>query len=692
MKCFRRSISALLLGFCCAAFPAAAQEEASVAGADAASAIVREELPARENYEDPDYDNVPLYTAPTVTVIGVFEAETQSPTVPVSTLYGSQFNVVTEEQIERQGSLDFLDTLRDVPGVMFSKHNVLGTNTSTSLYVRGRGYNHPSLETTTYFDGVPRNGLIYGQSMADSIPVFTAGSVEVYKYPQPSRFGAGYALVNVVPKYMTREGQEYRMGFSGGMFGTIAENASVGYKKDNFDVYAAQSWISTGGHTDHSSASQQNYYLNFGLAAGENWNVRLLGNYVNAQTSQPRQKGQSPGDILQRYDTNTIFATATVNNDYGIAYGFIKFYYNNTDFYIRHESNRFDDWSKQPLTATGVKAKETLSLFKGNELVTGIDLDRFQTSNEDHNTAPGASTVISLFPDMLLFSPYLAMSHYFGAKEKFHIIPSAGIRGYIHDAWANKAAPQAGLVVGWGNTNLNLNYGFGVVYPAPAIIQSWVNSDPEYDVGDLKDSRPETVRHFEAGLTHVWPELFSLGVSGFFDDGRDRIVGSGNVPGNAASVDYFRIFGLELSGSVTPFKGFELFAGGTWLNIRARGADGVEADKMFYTPDLSVSAGFNLTLFERFRLNADYQHLGGLYGGAGLAGDTFSNPPESNKLDDVNLVNARLSCILEYKKWHIDAAEVFVSVNNVFNQKYAYYLNEEMPGISVMVGLNVTVR
>jgi iron complex outermembrane receptor protein len=686
MKCFRRSINVLLLGLCCAAFPALAQEEG------AASAIVRQDPSAGEDYDDPDYDNVPLYTAPTVTVIGVFEAETQSPAVPASTLYGTQFNVVTEEQIERQGSLDFLDTLRNVPGVMFSKHNVLGSNTGTSLYVRGRGYNHPSLETTTYFDGVPRNGLVYGQSMADGIPVFSAGSIEVYKYPQPSRFGAGYALVNVVPKHMTREGQEYRLGFSGGIFGTIAQNASVGHKKNNFDVYAAQSWISTGGHTDHSEAYQQNYYLNLGLTASENWNVRLLGNYVDAQTSQPRQKSHSSSDILQRYDTNTIFATATVNNDYGIAYGFAKFYYNNTDFYIRHESGRFDDWSRQPLTATGVKAKETLGLFKGNELIAGIDLDRFQTSNEDHNTAAGTSTVISLFPDMHLFSPYLAMSHYLGTEEKFHIIPSAGIRGYLHDAWANKAAPQAGLVAGWGNTNLNLNYSFGVVYPAPAVIRNWVNNNPEYDAGDLKDSRPETVRHFEAGLAHAWPELFTLGASGFFDDGRDRIVGSGAVPGNAASVDYFRIFGVEFSGSASPFRGLELFAGGTWLNIRARGSDDVEADKMFYTPDLSISAGFNLTLFERLRLNADYQHLGGLYGGASLAGDTFSNPPETNKLDDINLVNARLSYTLEYKKWHIDEAEAFVAVNNVLNQKYAYYLDEEMPGISFMVGLNVTLR
>ena len=124
------------------------------------------------------------------------------PAVPETNSYGAQRNVVSEEQIRDQGSLDFLDTLRDVPGVTTSKHNIIGTNTATSLYIRGRGYTHPSLDTVTNFDGVPRNGLIYGQSMADSLPVFAAYSVEVYKSPQPSSFGAGYGMVNVSPKYM----------------------------------------------------------------------------------------------------------------------------------------------------------------------------------------------------------------------------------------------------------------------------------------------------------------------------------------------------------------------------------------------------------------------------------------------------------------------------------------------------------
>ena len=56
------------------------------------------------------------YTLPPVTIYGVAD---QAPTVPVMTRFGTQFNVLTEEQIQLQNSLDFYDALRNVPGGMY---------------------------------------------------------------------------------------------------------------------------------------------------------------------------------------------------------------------------------------------------------------------------------------------------------------------------------------------------------------------------------------------------------------------------------------------------------------------------------------------------------------------------------------------------------------------------------------------
>jgi iron complex outermembrane receptor protein len=45
----------------------------------------------------------------------------QTPSLPVTSRFGNQFNSITEEQIERQNALDFYDALRNVPGVIYQK-------------------------------------------------------------------------------------------------------------------------------------------------------------------------------------------------------------------------------------------------------------------------------------------------------------------------------------------------------------------------------------------------------------------------------------------------------------------------------------------------------------------------------------------------------------------------------------------
>ena len=58
--------------------------------------------------------------------------------MPVMTRFGTQFNVLTKAG-SAQNSLDFYDALRNVPGVMYQKKNIIGGQTGPSLYIRGRG-------------------------------------------------------------------------------------------------------------------------------------------------------------------------------------------------------------------------------------------------------------------------------------------------------------------------------------------------------------------------------------------------------------------------------------------------------------------------------------------------------------------------------------------------------------------------
>jgi outer membrane receptor for Fe3+-dicitrate len=626
----------------------------------------------------------------TVTVYGVVD---QSPSVPVTTRFGSQFNTVTEEQIERQDALDFYDALRNVPGVIYQKKNIIGGQTSHSLYMRGRGASHPSPDLNILFDDVPRSGVLYGQALADGIPVYALGGMEIYKYPQPSRFGSGYGMINFIPKYMAEEGNAASLNFEGGSYGTLAENVGAGLKRGKFDIYAAQDWITTDGHVAHSAGRQTSYYLNLGFQASKHWSIRALGNYVDARTEVPNNP-LTGTRTTDRYDTITGLTTLTLGNRYGNASGHMKVYYNDTSFYIRGENSGASQ-SKQSNTLYGLRGRETFTLWESSELVAGFDLDRTELQNYQiyytRPTGPNNPTTWN-FPDQTIFSPYVGFNQLFGSKSGLHVIPSVGIRFDYNTVFADKVAPQAGAVFGYKHTDLNFNCARGVNYPSPVVLQAFLanqNLPAGFDTNKIK---PEIADHYEVGLTHTLPGTFELGGTYFYDWGRDRT--RAYMFGYAPTESFFNsttarysIHGVELTGSLTPVESLKIFGGATWLKAWGTGDDGVERNKMPYTPAFTFQAGFNWDLLERLHLSGDYQHFRDMYAST-LARTSSTSSPASNfpnltglnLLPDANVVNFRLDYDFSCKSLYLGKAKLFLAVDNVLNSQYAYALETNASG------------
>ena len=653
--------------------------------------------------EDPDSAESATFK---VNVYGVTD---QIPAVPVTTRFGSQFNTVTEEQIERQGALDFYDALRNVPGVTFQKRNVIGGQTSHSLYIRGRGASHPSPDLAILFDDVPRSGVLYGQALADGIPVYALGGMEIHKSPQPSRFGSGYGMINFVPKYMVREGFDGRVGAEGGSHGTVAENFSLGYKKGKFDIFAAQTWLSSGGHVPHSAGRQAGYYANTGVQVAKHWNVRFMGNYVQARTEVP-DNPLTGTRIVDRYDTKTGLMTLTLVNEFENASGWLKAYYNNTKFDLLGELSGVQR-SRQTNRLFGLRGRETFTVWKNGELVAGFDLDKADLTNYSINfVAPeGPNNPRTWnFPDQTVFSPYAAVNYFVGSNDGFHFIPSGGVRVYHHTLFKDTFAPQAGAVLGYRHTDVNFSYARAVNYPSPVVLQGFLTNAALPDGFDTDKIKPEIANHYEIGVTHIKPGAFTVGTTYFHDKGKDRTRAYmfGGAPDefffNSTTAKY-RISGVELTGKATPAKSIEIFAGATLLKARASGDDGIEVDRLPYTPDFTFQAGFNWEFLRSFSLSGDYQHIRDMYAGTAFrrtSGDApVSNFPvltEADRLPDADVVNLRVDYTFRHSPTFLEKAKVFIAVNNVFNNKYAYALETNatgtgyyyMPGTTFRVGLD----
>ncbi len=641
-----------------------------------------------------------------------------SPVTPITTRFGTQYNVVTEDQITEQSSLDLPSTLRDVPGVMFQSENLFGGQTGPNIYIRGRGANHPNSDFIVQFDGVPRYGALFGQTMGDDIAVSTIGGIEVYKSPQPAQFGSGYALLNVLPKFQTTEGQEAGINTSAGSFGTVDQSVFAGIKRDGYDAYVSQSWTSTDGHVDHSRAQQQNYYANLGYQITSQWNIRFLANYVDSQTVAPMPNvtptatnGVSyPG--AERYDTTSTFMTLTLNNQSEQASGFLKAYWNETDFDILQELTNGQPyaggtgglWSRQEIQLYGVRGKEAFHLWPGGEILAGTDVDMTTLKNTQRTytgqAVPGINGGLAAevwdFPDVTLVSPYLAVSQLVGAADGFHLTPSAAFRYFVHNQFQDAPSYQGGLVTGYKQTDLHINYTRGVNYPSPvAVMNMMLTSAPVADPSQYwRSLKPELVDHYEVGLTHSWPQLASLSATAFYDRGKDRleVYMFGPIPTVwNDSIGRYEIRGLEFTGKATPVRSLELFAGATLLDAKATGSNGISQDCLPYTPGLQLQAGFTWNFLEHFRLYGDVEYLHDVYEGIDSRVETFnfSPLPDGARLNDITLVNARLSYRFAYAPWRVSNSEVFVAVNNILNQKYEYAKGYPMPGTTVFAGVSL---
>ena len=643
-----------------------------------------------------------------------------NPVTPVTTRYGTQHHLVTEEQIREQQVYDFPSALRNVPGVMYQSKNLMGSQTNHSLYIRGRGASHPSADVVILFDGVPRYGALFGQVLGDGIALPVIGAMEVFKSPQPSQFGNGYAAVNVLPKFMKDEGREVVLDASGGSFATIAEALSGGVRDGPLDVYLSQSWASTDGHRDHARAQQQNYYANGGYAFNQHWNVRLLANAVDSQTlaPMPELRPTAINGVLwpdaERFDTRTFLAILTLDHRYDTTSGYLKAYRNDTTFDLLQELDKSTGqrygggtgglWSRQELALYGLRAQEKILPWPGGEILLGADLDLTRMKNTQ-STYSGLS-VAGInggraertwdFPDTRLFSPYGAFSQMFGTADGVHLIPSAGFRYFHHSDFEAKTAGQAGLVVGYNQTDLNLSFARGVNYPSPVVVMNMVLTNaPVNDPGRYwKTIKPEVVDHFELALTHTWPRRASLGATLFQDKGSDRYLAymGGPIPVLFNDpIGNYETRGLELTGTIRPIQSLECFAAAVWLDTRAKGRDGVERRYLPYTPGFQFQAGADWTFLERYRLRLDMQHLRDVYGGTSARGGTFNfaQLTDASRVDDITLVNGRLAYRFSYRPWRLGESEVYAAINNLLNRRYEYARGYSMPGTTVFAGLSL---
>jgi len=524
--------------------------------------------------------------------------------------YAGQKTVISEEQLDELNAQDIGTSLRRTPGVNISRYNPVGSfggGEGGGVFIRGMGSSRPGSEIKTFIDGVPMYMSVWNHPLLDLMSIDSASSIEVYKSPQPQHFSNAFGIVNIKTKRMRTEGFQTKVKLATGSYHTYIGNFEHGGKVEKFDYYFGGGYRESDGHRIDSDGRMESLYGKVGYEFTDNWDLSLFSMASDTFAKDPGEVNGDPEEKEGIYRTRSLMAQGTLVNRYDFIEGEIKFYINKGE----------GDWFDQPTSTPGVredlfndflyygiKAKQAFHLWQGGEILTGFDWDYtegdydIKYSNNVNDRWEGH--------DFTIISPYLAISQLFGDKDSFHVIPSIGTRFYDNSDFEDEWSPHGGLLMGYKETELHFGYSRGIIYPGlevvvmseeiiPMLKESW------------KELEAERLDHYEAGISHSFRDFFSLDITFFYDDGKDRyiLIPPPPPPPVYENVEDYTLKGIETTINVFPCDYLSLFGGYTYIDP--------DPEDLPYAPENTFSSGLNFMFFKSFMLSLDAEYIDNMY-------------------------------------------------------------------------------
>lgn len=578
--------------------------------------------------------------------------------------YSTSSSVVSDKQIKDLNSVDIASALRTTPGVQISRFNPVGGyggDQGGAVYIHGMGASRPGSEIKTYIDGIPFYSGVWNHPLVDLLPVNGMSSITVYKSPQLQVNGNNFASINLMTKTPTEDGIHGDTRMSAGSFGTVTEQAALYGKQDAIDFMFAQGYAKSNGHRANADGELKNAMGKVGLQIDDHWRTDLSFLYVDNYAKDPNPFFLTANGA-PKYSTQAGMLIGSLSHKYQNLSGEFKVYGNqgeaiwtNPPAYTGYggatKNFKFD--------MNGLRIKEEASLWSGGLVTVGLDLDNIMGKVDSTELAR-----------MQITSPYIVAKHTFKLTDDWSVIPSLGARYYDHNIFDSKTAYQAGVSLVSEKATLYANTSRGINYPgqegAALATQSGLGSA-------WRNLTANDMEHYEIGAKLNPLQGTNIDVNLFHDQVNNRFVYQIYGPINAYSTGPYHTNGLEASIKQHLTENWLGFANYTWLDPNV--------NNLPYMPKSSFMAGLNGKVGD-FKVAIDAQYQSKIWA------NTQSRVIEwgvtnNQQVDSFAVVNIRTSYPVPQlgKK-----GEVFVAVENLFDEKYEYSPGYTMPGINGQVG------
>lgn len=448
-------------------------------------------------------------------------------------------NVITREDIEASGVVDFADLLRREAGIDVVRSGPVGT--LTSVFMRGTESDH----VLVLVDGVPFNNGSFGTALWSDLALENIERVEIIRGPRSTMWGSG--AIGGVIQIFTRNARELGIEVRGGSFGLqkYTVNAGVGSEyrasfsanKTDAEGFSAQNEEGFSFDEDNDGVNQENVSLNLASRRAG----RLNGGLSYAYTHSVAEYDGGSG-------VNT-FRTATTG-----AYG----EYAVPDFATVRASSGY---TSQYIDDVFAERRESslvadLDIHSTTAFLMGVSRTKDHGVQED-----AAIDLTGLLPPEGYDETLELKSAFSQASMRFGTIDAvAAIRYDQHSRYEPNVSE--GLAVGWWwRDRLKLYVSEGSAYRAPNLLELFRPGDA---FGGNPELKPERSRSKEFGLLLRVGERHEFSASVYDTRIQDLI----DVPvTGAVNIAKATIEGVELGVNIW-FGPFNIKSNATYTKAR----------------------------------------------------------------------------------------------------------------------------
>ncbi|MBN1625305.1 MAG: TonB-dependent receptor [Deltaproteobacteria bacterium] len=623
--------------------------------------------------------------------------------------------LITREMIEDSNELKIDGILSKYAGIDVSRSSFL--THSADVVLRGMG-EMPG-RTLILLDGNPINKADTGSANWDLFRSGDVERIEIIRGPSSVLYGSSGmgGVINIISRKPEEKPVTVDANAGYGTFETVEMGGGLSGKLNGFGYSVSYNQLKSDGYNPVPEDQRDQYDVERYLEEKHlkttvtyelpNQSSLSFGYLFYDDKHGEGTKIQQDDGVYRKWKTNA------TNLDYGWSIGsaewLAKVYYNKEDYFWNRESisNSAYTWYQVDVDRidNGGSMQSTFPIISSHLITSGVDYKFGSVDGGDYyivNRDSPSDKVVLNKGKQRTYSLFL--NDHYQAGEK--VIVDVGLRydyvksydgsfsdssgslesrAFPYDTWSHASPKTAALYRLSKKTSIRGS--IGTAFRAPILDDLCRNGILRGRIYAANpDLGPETLISYETGIEHKFSDAVSLGVSGYYSNGKDffysilvgidpstgrdlyqrKNVGGVHIYGAEATADWALndIFGISVNYTYNISK-IDSFS------------EQPELEGKYLEDTPTHKAGFTLSFNHPsiFRAEITGRYVGERYG------DTDNT--DEGKLDSYFATDLKLSrAFLKY-------LETYVNIENVFDKKIMYSSDYEGPGAIYRAGVTV---